>query len=402
MIKQQEVPMRGLLSLRKLTFFGLLVTCALGAPTPRAEPPPVPAVPGPARSPVATVPPAAYGPQSCAELAAKNRAVLSAALRARPRLRAEFQRSSPLDSERLRSYDELLGRCLPQKDGFVGLMLRPGGVKGCAGDCDDVTWKLSLRMSIVRVADGRVTEADRLPSSALGAVPARDFGLSIEYAPQIDRWVDLLGAFDYDGDGNLEVLLALGDAESGESPRMTRHLLTLVPRALRAYPHSPPLGDDSRMEDVDGDGRPDLVTRGVYESASITTCGGADDDPAVAALFVQHALMDGRFSATDAVARAALARACPSPPPASLSALRQRILGGQETQRELARAVVCARAHAPAKAVMAELAAGCRRWVEGAWSGDFIGCGDGVTDARACPMWLKRLIAIEPTLQLTR
>lgn len=391
--------MRGLLSLRKLTFFGLLVACALAVPTPRAEPPPASA---PARVPAPPVQPAAYWPQSCAELAAKNRAVLRAALRARPKLRAEFQGSSPMDPERLRSYDDLLGRCLPQKNGFIGLALRPGGVKGCAGDCDDVTWKISLRMSILRIADGRVTEADRLPSSALGAVPPRDIGLFVEYAPQIDRWVDLLGAFDYDGDGNLEVLLALGDAESGESPRVTRHLVTLVPRALRAYPYSPPLGDDSRMEDVDGDGRPDLLTRGGYEGSTITTCGGADDDPAVPAMFVQHALPDGRFSASDAVARAALSRACPSPAPASLPALRQRIARGQDAQRELARAVVCARAYAPAKAVMAELAEGCRRWVEGAWYGDFIGCGDGVTDARACPMWLKRLISVEPTLQLTR
>ena len=400
--------MRGLLSLRKLTFFGLLAACVLGAPAPRAEPPPVsstgPAASVPPRAPVATVPPAAYGPQSCAELVAKNRAALSAALRARPNLRAKFQGSSPQDPERLRSYDELLGRCLPQKNGFVGLMLRPGGVKGCAGDCDDVTWKLSLRMSIVRVADGRVTEANRLPSSALGAMPARDIGLSIEYAPQIDRWVDLLGAFDYDGDGNLEVLLALGDAESGEGSGMTRHLLTLVPRALRAYPHSPPLSDDSRMEDVDGDGRPDLVTRGAYEESTLSIYGGPDP-AAVDSLFVQHALPDGRFSANDAVARAALARACPSPPPGSLLALRQRVSGGGHgVQRELARAVVCARAYVPAKAVMTELLPGCRRWVEGTWTGDFIGYGYGedVTDPRACPMWLKRLIAVEPTLQLTR
>lgn len=391
--------MRGLLSLRKLTFFGLLVACVLGSPRPRAEPPPVSA---PARVPAPSVQPAVYGPQSCAELAAKNRAVLRAALRARPKLRAELQGTSPVDSTRLRSYDELLGRCLPQKNGFVGLALRPGGVKGCAGDCDDVTWKLSLRMSILRLADGKVTEADRLPASALGAVPPRDIGLFVEYAPQSDRWVDLLGAFDYDGDGNLEVLLALGDAESGESPRMTRHLVTLVPRALRAYPHSPPLGDDSRMEDVDGDGRPDLLTRGAYEGSAITTCGGADDDPAVAAMFVQHALPDGRFSPSDAAARAALVQACPSPAPVSLPVLRQRIRKGQDVQRELARAVVCARAYAPAQAVMAELAAGCQRFVEGAWYGDFIGCGDGVTDPRACPVWLKRLIAVEPTLHLAR
>jgi hypothetical protein len=393
--------MRGWHLLRGVTFLGLVAAGALGRPPPRAAPP-APAVAAQARVAQPSAQPAAYLPQSCAELGAKNRAVLSAALRARPRLRAEFQHASPVDASRLRSYDELLGRCLPLKNGYVGFMLRPGGVKGCAGDCDDVTWKLSLHMSIVRIADGRLTEADRLPSNALGSVPPREVGLEIESAPQLDRWVDLLGAFDYDGDGNTELLLGLGVAESGESPVMTRHLVTLAHRAVRAYPYSPQLGDDSRMEDVDGDGRPDLWTRGAYEGATITTCGGSDDDPAVPAMFLQHALPDGRFSANDAVAQAALARACPSLPPVSLLALRRRIGKGQDGQRELARAVVCARAYAPAPAVTAQLAEGCRRWVDGAWYGDFIGCGDGVTDARACPLWLKRLIAIEPALRLSR
>lgn len=386
--------MRSSLSLRRVTFCGLLTAAALV----RSD------VPAAWAAPPAGVLLPAYGPRSCTELLARNRAAFNAGLRARPRLRAEFQGTTPLADPLLRSFDQLLGRCLPQKNGFIGLAVRPGAVKGCAGDCDDVTWRLSVRLSLVSLADGRVNEADRLTATARGAMPPRELGFSTESAPQLDSWVDLLGAYDYDGDGHPEVLLALGEAESGEGTRIEHHLLTLGPRGLRAYPHSPPLGEDGRMEDVDGDGRPDLVTRGAYAAATITTCGTGDDAPAVAPMFVHHALPDGRFSDSDAVARAALVRACPEPQPVSLASLRRRLNRsrdrGQDLETALARAVVCARAYAPAATVLAQLQADCRRWVEGAWYGDFIGCGEGVTDPKACPMWIKRLVAIEPTLHL--
>ena len=87
------------------------------------------------------------------------------------------------------------------------------------------------------------------------------------------------------------------------------------------------------LEDVDGDGRPDLRTAFPYSSSR----GGST--PVFSPDLVAHSLPDGTFSISDAVATAAMRKVCPKKP--ALSSLTAASGGDTETHgRDLACALV--------------------------------------------------------------
>ncbi len=148
---------------------------------------------------------------------------------------------------------------------------------------------------------------------------------------------------DYDGDGQLEVIVR--DAGHFE-------IDTLTDRG--AVPYAPARGIDFEdVCDVDADGRFDLMTRGPYGSI-----------PEVPAMFVAHARADGTFSDRDDVA---------------LQALRVTCSDATTSSDDLARDLVCARLHGiSAQALRARL-------------------GDAGAPA---PGWVDQVLAVPPFLRL--
>jgi hypothetical protein len=88
-------------------------------------------------------------------------------------------------------------------------------------------------------------------------------------------------------------------------PRTLIELWTSRAGAVVAYPTGV-RGEITRVEDVDNDGRPDLVTLEV----SLTVPSGAAAHE-VGPDVVYHSLPGGKFDGRDAVARAAFERSCP-------------------------------------------------------------------------------------------
>jgi hypothetical protein len=111
--------------------------------------------------------------------------------------------------------------------------------------------------------------------------------------------------FDYDGDGSDEVILSSFEHHFEGEPRTLIQLWTARGGAVVPYQTGVPT-PLTRVEDVDHDGRPDLVTLEV----SVTIPSGAsarETGPDV----VYHSVAGGKFDGRDAVARAAFEKSCP-------------------------------------------------------------------------------------------
>ena len=67
-----------------------------------------------------------------------------------------------------------------------------------------------------------------------------------------------------------------------------------------------------RVEDVDHDGRPDLVTYGTYRASFPDRCS-SEHSPIVGPALLAHALKDGTFSMADAQAIAFAKQSCEKP-----------------------------------------------------------------------------------------
>jgi len=108
--------------------------------------------------------------------------------------------------------------------------------------------------------------------------------------------------FDFDGDGHDELYFPWGqrgpDIEYGK-------LLSFRRNVIVDYPHFGGMIHD--MRDVDGDGRPDVLTHWPFVSF--------DKEPvAYGPLLCAHSLPDGRFSFEDEVAKQFALRSCPRSP----------------------------------------------------------------------------------------
>ncbi len=160
--------------------------------------------------------------------------------------------------------------------------------------------------------------------------------------------------FDYDGDGEPELglVLTLGQNEA-EDPVRGR-VWTFRDGAIALFAPSRDV-EVIEVQDVDHDGRPDLLATAPFNAIAEAEGSGfsyAIDGPR----WVFHSVAGGAFSSTDAVAVGAARTACPSAPGRAL-----------RTPTEVA----CARAWnlAPA-AVEAAITRGCRRRATGVASGE--------------------------------
>ncbi|HET7543917.1 MAG TPA: VCBS repeat-containing protein [Polyangiaceae bacterium] len=99
--------------------------------------------------------------------------------------------------------------------------------------------------------------------------------------------------FDYDGDGEAELLFKMDAYVSeGTVSGSVGRVLTFKAGTVRNYTPEPGL-NWSNVEDIDHDGRPDLL--GAYGTVTVAA----------------HSLADGSFSTVDAAAQAVARRACP-------------------------------------------------------------------------------------------
>lgn len=189
--------------------------------------------------------------------------------------------------------------------------------------------------------------------------------------------LSLTALADYDGDGEVEVLRVRDGHEHEGGPVRETSMLTFANGAIGPYAK---LGavDIEEVEDVDGDGRPDLVTRGPYGAITMDDAFG-NSWPAGPVLFLAHALPDGTFRVGDPVSIAYTRAKCPSRPALSFREEDLQFAHGAEE------AVVCARLWGAAEAE-----------VRRAWTAACVRPADADTGGMPCGTWAKELAAVAP------
>lgn len=296
----------------------------------------------------------------------------------------------PLPGGDKRIKDEVvrnLSRCFKASDGLVSVSLR--SADGCLKDDCPLAKQVRLHASVF-FAKGQQRTVAAMPISSIGEMDQDLYSLN--------------GAFDFDGDGVPEVILVNETYDQGEDwGTRTFKLQSLKDGKLVDYVDSPPLNADSRMEDVDKDGRPDFYSPGTYAQIKRPQPGPADDPPAVRSQFVYHSLQGGRFSSSDAVARAALDKVCPVSVALSMAAARSQAAAQKAfVETVLLHSILCARARGKSAAeVLQALRPDCAQWEEGELdeNGGFISF-DGLKKSKnTCPSWLREVIITPSPLE---
>lgn len=278
-----------------------------------------------------------------------------------------------------------LSRCYKTGEGAVYIALQ--SISGCWSDACQEEESVKIRTSLL-FAKGTQRIAVPLPVGIIYNSPGQD----------VYNFHSLAGAFDYDGDGVPEVLVMNQEYERGEGgEHRTFKLQSIKDGKLVDYPYSPPLREDSRMEDFDKDGRPDFYSPGTYAPINVPVLGAGDDRQAVPSQFVYHSLPGGRFSSSDSVAQAAVAKRCPAPQNLSLAAIRAeaRAKNSRDEDGAIIQAVICARAQGkPADEVLQAIQRDCHHFLDdGIWKWENVSMEwDGVVKPHSCPTWLRQVI----------
>ncbi|MEO6420993.1 MAG: hypothetical protein ABIP39_16395, partial [Polyangiaceae bacterium] len=156
------------------------------------------------------------------------------------------------------------------------------------------------------------------------------------YPPYLETSLSLARAFDADGDGEPELLVA-ATRDAPEFTLVSSSLWTFRNGKVSLYGEGR-LPAIVMMDDVDEDGRPDIVTRGPYQGKP-TSWFSSIESPWLAPMFLAHALEDGGFTESDLVARSWVKRMCRTKPKAI------KLDGGPyvEDEHPVAEQIVCAR-----------------------------------------------------------
>ncbi len=118
--------------------------------------------------------------------------------------------------------------------------------------------------------------------------------------------------YDYDNDGEPELYVEVREEGDEGHRALENGLVTYDGTAVR--PYAPVAGVDiETLNDVDGDGRPDVLTLAKY-SETIAGCWAGFPGAWPAPMFVAHARADGSFQVNDAEARAYVKSWCPAAP----------------------------------------------------------------------------------------
>lgn len=288
-------------------------------------------------------------------------------------------------------------RCIPFKDGFFAQSIR-----------ESVSWggkdfpNSAAIWDILWVRGGKVQVLDfQAPSDVLTSIERGPLSPSSQLADLRQTGghsyqTDILRVQDLDGDGNAEIFIQKYTEAYEDLDSYDTDILTVRGRALVPYAHRPP-GGIHGIDDVDKDGLPDFYTSGAYSSSTMPVCGGIDTESAVPAVFLQHTLPNGRYSETDATAKAALKKWCPQRPDLptlAAAAVAQKASTPYNLIDNFAKGVVCARVWgATTEAVLAGIKPACPIAPNG--------CEDPEKPkSKECPAWVAELAAVTPTLLL--
>ena len=234
--------------------------------------------------------------------------------------------------------------CLPGKSGAWGLIgsvidwegtppISPGTAHCGQEDYGPCMFHAVVRLTPVHVSDAGVVKRGAPLATTLVSGTLAD---------------QALAAFDLDGDGVEELIVA---AEDGA-------VFTLKDDKISSYSKSKGLIFD-RIVDFDQDGRPDLVLRNPYVG-SFLSCGFRGGFPildfSAELLAVARSLPDGSFSTADPGSQAIAKQQCPAPP-RPIVVKRE---GGVIDNGRLRQNIACARVWGvSAEMVEKALTAGC-------------------------------------------
>ena len=241
-----------------------------------------------------------------------------------------------------------LTRCIPTPRGAWSLEF-----DSIHWDTASSSWRGHWSLAHYDAAHRRVAVALTQPGDrrAEDLTPAAE---NLEVSSPYSSLVSETEAFDYDGDGELELALVLALARHEAEDPIRGRIWTFRDGAIDLFAPTRDI-DMARVEDVDHDGRPDLLVTAPFNTTAEAEGSGftyAIDGPA----WVFHSVAGGAFSSNDAVAVGAARTACPSAPGRTL-----------RTPTEVA----CARAWSlPTAAVQAAITRGCRRRAPVADTGD--------------------------------
>jgi hypothetical protein len=187
--------------------------------------------------------------------------------------------------------------------------------------------------------------------------------------------------FDYDGDGNAEVIVA--EVHDGEGSFSEKYSV-FTSRAGAIVPYAPAANFKILdVQDADADQRPDLVIRRHEATTSERGIEGQSTTfPALA-----HSLPSGGFDIRDREAEAFVERHCSTLPSGALAKPR----GRKRNDVATGHALVCARWRgAPEAALLAELA--CSSFSEDVTA---VEDPENVPEALPCPSWWRRWLEEE-------
>ena len=171
--------------------------------------------------------------------------------------------------------------------------------------------------------------------------------------------------YDFDGDGEAKAIVVVEtteDSESGVEHATRRGRVWTARNGIQLYAPARTVAVED-VRDVDGDGRPDLITRGPYLASATISCGSQDSYPVTGPALVAHAEAKGTFASGDAVAVEFARRECSRPPrPVMVREKGQAGIGGGIAFATSARNVACARLWGAATGpLVAAIATACRQ-----------------------------------------
>ncbi len=191
------------------------------------------------------------------------------------------------------------GGCYPAKSGSAwGMVFNSPRVSGdpSSGNYElTANWRLihvDPKGGIVTAPDSHVFTASPFGGTAFGGIDS----------PSI--------SYDFDGDGDDELLLLEGTSEHTGSGDFHGSLWTFKSGKIRRYPSAPPV--IARPMDVDCDGRPDLLTDAPFIGEE--NCSSYLHTSVMGPFLVAHSLKDGTFSMSDEVAIRQAREGCGEPP----------------------------------------------------------------------------------------
>jgi hypothetical protein len=196
---------------------------------------------------------------------------------------------------------EHVGECFPVAGGAWAIVLERGESEGSPVFRWSVRWRgddgatASLIPELASPHCGEGAQGCNLPS----------IGLVTLDAPRVT---------DLDGDGRMEFYVgAVHEAEEGIYSD-SRAFYTLRNGSIAAVELPLPTGTSlDGVDDVDHDGRLDLLSHGPYTGSDTSSCSGFPTRM-TGPLLLAHSLASGGWSWTDEVARTFARRACPRAP----------------------------------------------------------------------------------------